>query len=59
MNVSVVPTTRVIGPSSIWARSTEWLIRSVVTPCPAWSTRKRHDSRPSGSLPYMEKKRPR
>jgi hypothetical protein len=32
MNVAVVPTTRAIGPSSISARSTEWLIRSVVTP---------------------------
>ena len=32
MNVSVVPTTRVIGPSSMCARSTLWLIRSVVTP---------------------------
>ena len=53
MKISPVPTTRVIGPAASpirkWARSTEWLRMSVDTPWPAWSTRNRHDSRPSGS----------
>ena len=33
--------------------------QSVETPWPASSALKRHDSRPSGSAPYIEKKRPR
>ena len=48
-----------IGPAMKCARSTACESRSEVAPWPPSSSRKRHDSTPSGSAPYIEKKRPR
>ena len=39
MNVSMVPMTVVMGPTSMCARSTAWLMMSEDTPYPAWSIR--------------------
>ncbi len=54
MKVSVSPTTLVIGPLSQMAVSTEWLMRSPVTPEPATSLSSRHNVCPpvgrSGSI---------
>ena len=48
MNVSVMAVTEAMRPTTYWARSAPWLMRSHTTPAPALLREARQVSGPSG-----------